>query len=97
MNFNKTKIIATLGPSSEKEKTIKELFESGVDIFRLNLSHGDHSYHKTLISRVRNIDKNIPILFDLQGPKLRIGKFKNKKIFLKKWRFIYFNNKKCFR
>lgn len=83
MNFNKTKIIATLGPSSEKEKTIKELFESGVDIFRLNLSHGDHSYHKTLISRVRNIDKNIPILFDLQGPKLRIGKFKNKKIFLK--------------
>ncbi len=83
MNFNKTKIIATLGPSSENEKTIKELFESGVDIFRLNLSHGDHSYHKTLISKVRNIDKNIPILFDLQGPKLRIGKFKNKKIFLK--------------
>lgn len=83
MNFNKTKIIATLGPSSENEKTIKELFESGVDIFRLNLSHGDHSYHKILISKVRNIDKNIPILFDLQGPKLRIGKFKNKKIFLK--------------
>lgn len=83
MNFNKVKIIATLGPSSENERTIKELFESGVDIFRLNLSHGDHSYHKNLINKIRNVDKNIPILFDLQGPKLRIGKFKNKKIFLK--------------
>lgn len=83
MIFNKTKLIATLGPSSESEKVIEELYKSGVDIFRLNLSHGDHEYHKNLIKKVRNIDKFIPILFDLQGPKLRIGKFKNRKIILK--------------
>lgn len=83
MNFKKTKIIATLGPSSEDEKTIENLYKNGLDIVRLNLSHGDHNYHKSLIDKVRKIDKSIPILFDLQGPKLRIGKFKNKKIYLK--------------
>ncbi|MBC7194605.1 MAG: pyruvate kinase [Caldisericia bacterium] len=83
MNFNKTKIIATLGPSTEDELTIEKLYKSGLDIVRLNLSHGDHNYHKSLIEKVRKINKYIPILFDLQGPKLRIGKFKNKKIYLK--------------
>lgn len=83
MNFKKTKIIVTLGPASEKKEIIKKLFENGADIFRLNLSHGDYNYHSNLIKKVRDIDKFIPILFDLQGPKLRIGKFKNKKILLK--------------
>lgn len=83
MNFKKTKIIVTLGPASQKKEIIEELFKNGVDIFRLNLSHGDYIYHSNLIKNVREIDRFIPILFDLQGPKLRIGKFKDKKILLK--------------
>ncbi|MCX8095243.1 MAG: pyruvate kinase [Caldisericia bacterium] len=89
MNFKKTKIIATLGPSSQDEKIIKQLYLNGVDIFRLNLSHGDHIYHREFINKVRKIDKFIPILLDLQGPKLRIGKFKNKRIFLKNGKTFY--------
>ncbi|MGB9843154.1 MAG: pyruvate kinase [Caldisericia bacterium] len=82
--MKKTKIVATLGPSTDKKEKIKKLIKEGVDIFRLNLSHGDHSYHKNLINLIREVDKNIPILMDLSGPKLRIGKFENNEIFLKK-------------
>jgi len=82
--MKKTKIVATLGPSTDKKEKIKKLIKEGVDIFRLNLSHGDHSYHRNLINLIREVDKNIPILMDLSGPKLRIGKFENNEIFLKK-------------
>ena len=82
--MKKTKIVATLGPSTDNKNKIKKLVKEGVDIFRLNLSHGDHSYHRNLINLIREIDRTIPILIDLCGPKLRIGKFENNKIFLKK-------------
>jgi len=82
--MKKTKIVATLGPSTDNKNKIKKLIKEGVDIFRLNLSHGDHSYHRNLINLIREIDRTIPILIDLCGPKLRIGKFENNKIFLKK-------------
>lgn len=79
--MKKTKIVATLGPSTDNKNKIKKLIKEGVDIFRLNLSHGDHSYHRNLINLIREIDRTIPILIDLCGPKLRIGKFENNKIF----------------
>ncbi|HQJ56616.1 MAG TPA: pyruvate kinase [Caldisericia bacterium] len=82
--MKKTKIVATIGPSTDNKNKIKKLIKEGVDIFRLNLSHGDHSYHRNLINLIREVDRTIPILIDLCGPKLRIGKFENNKVFLEK-------------
>ena len=75
------KIVATLGPASEDEKTIRRLVEAGADMFRLNMSHGTQEEHKARYDIIRNIeadyDRPIGILADLQGPKLRVGTFKN--------------------
>jgi pyruvate kinase len=74
----KAKIVATIGPSSEDENTLRTLFQSGVDVTRLNFSHGTHEWHGNVIDRIRRISaeigKPIAILQDLQGPKLRVGK-----------------------
>lgn len=71
------KILATLGPSSSDAKAIRSLFEAGVDVFRLNFSHGEHADHKRSVDIIRKLEsdteKPIGILMDLQGPKLRIG------------------------
>ena len=73
----KAKIIATLGPSSSTIERISELIQAGIDVARLNFSHGTHDSHKQLISNLNelsvNIGKQITILQDLQGPKLRVG------------------------
>lgn len=75
----RTKIVATLGPASSSKEKILELFETGVDLFRLNFSHGDHETHRAAASAIREIESQtgrvIGILADLQGPKLRIGEF----------------------
>ncbi len=75
------KIVATLGPSSNKAETIKKLFIAGADVFRLNLSHGNKSEIKRRYGIIRNLEKElgrpIGILADLQGPKLRCGNFEN--------------------
>lgn len=74
-----TKIVATLGPASSSLNIISTLFERGVDVFRLNFSHGTHETHAQNIRWIRQAEKNfnkpIAILADLQGPKLRVGKF----------------------
>jgi len=79
--FNKTKILATVGPASEDESTLTELVMSGVDIFRLNFSHGNHEGHAEAIRRIRKINEeyslNIGILQDLQGPKIRVGEMED--------------------
>jgi pyruvate kinase len=73
------KIIATLGPSSSKPEQIKALFLAGVDVFRLNFSHGTHDDHKLRHEAIRRCEREagrpIGVLMDLQGPKLRIGTF----------------------
>ncbi|MDN7846942.1 pyruvate kinase [Burkholderia multivorans] len=73
------KIIATLGPSSSSPKIIRQLFEAGVDVFRLNFSHGTHEDHRHRISTIRQIEEEygrpVGVLLDLQGPKLRLGTF----------------------
>jgi pyruvate kinase len=73
------KIIATLGPASSSEEVIRKLFVAGVDMFRLNFSHGTQAEHKERFDTVRRIGREfnrpIGILGDLQGPKLRVGKF----------------------
>lgn len=82
-----TKIVATLGPASSSPEKIKALFDAGVDVFRLNFSHGTHDDHRTRFNQIRALEKEfghpIAILADLQGPKLRVGTFKNTKIELK--------------
>jgi len=56
---------------------IKSLIDAGVDIFRLNFSHGTHKEKGELIERIRSVDDKIGIMADIQGPKIRVGKFKN--------------------
>ncbi len=84
----RTKIVATIGPATETEETISELIKAGVTTFRLNFSHGDHEDHAERIKIIRkvsnNLDLNIGILQDLQGPKIRLGRFKDGPIKVKK-------------
>ena len=76
----KTKIVATLGPSTDTPQIIEKMILEGVDVFRINFSHADHSEVKNIIKMIREISEktqsNTSILADLQGPKLRIGKVK---------------------
>lgn len=79
----KTKIIATLGPSSESEDVLRKLFLAGVNICRINFSHGTHEEHTKKIALIKKLRTEmklpIAILSDLQGPKIRVGTFRNKK------------------
>ncbi len=75
----KVKIIATLGPSSSDPAVLRALFEAGADVFRLNFSHGSHEDHRRSLESVRALEREaghpIGVLMDLQGPKLRVGRF----------------------
>lgn len=75
----RTKIIATLGPSSSTQEVINRLFQAGADVFRLNFSHGTHEDHAARFAMIREaearFDRPIGILADVQGPKLRVGRF----------------------
>lgn len=87
-NSTCTKILATLGPASNSEEKIGELIEAGVDGFRLNFSHGTHEEHQKVYETIRNVAKlkgtHTTVVADMQGPKLRIGVFKDEKVLLKK-------------
>lgn len=84
MNIRKTKIVATLGPASNSAETLHRLMEAGVDVVRLNFSHGTAQEHIDRAKLIREISlarrRSIGILCDLQGPKIRIGKFESGKI-----------------
>jgi pyruvate kinase len=75
------KIVATLGPSSSDKEVIRSLFEAGVDVFRLNFSHGTHEQHEIRLAQIREVEREagcpIGVLADMQGPKLRVGTFAN--------------------
>ena len=77
----KVKILATVGPASSSPEMLRKLFRAGVDAFRVNMSHGEHSGHAGTIAAIRDVEKEfgrpIAIFCDLQGPKLRVGKFKD--------------------
>ena len=79
LKYRRTKLVATLGPSSIDEAMIGRLIDAGVDVFRLNMSHGDHAGHRTAYERVRRAaetrDKPTAVLVDLSGPKIRVGRF----------------------
>jgi pyruvate kinase len=91
-----TKILATLGPASSSADMIRALHEAGVNVFRLNFSHGDHEMHRANVGRIRALEaalgRPIAILADLQGPKLRIGTFKGGKIEAERGLMIRFDS-----
>src|SRR6201995_3472990 len=82
----RTKIIATLGPASSSQEVLTRLFQSGADVFRLNFSHGTHHDHAARFAMIRQLeerfDRPIGILADVQGPKLRVGRFSGGRVHL---------------
>jgi len=77
LSSNKTKLVCTIGPASESVEVMRELLRAGMNIARLNFSHGEFSWHKTIIDRLREAaaaeGRNITIMADLPGPKIRVG------------------------
>jgi pyruvate kinase len=82
-----TKIVATIGPATSSQEQILDLIKTGVDVFRLNFSHGTHADHQKRFENIRWAEKKsgrlVAIMADLQGPKLRVGTFKNGPVELK--------------
>ncbi|MAE23318.1 MAG: pyruvate kinase, partial [Pseudomonas sp.] len=87
MTFRRTKIVATLGPASSSPEVLEQLILAGLDVARLNFSHGTPDDHKARAALVRELaakhGRHVALLGDLQGPKIRIAKFENKRIELK--------------
>jgi len=85
--FKKTKILATIGPASNNYEMIKSLALAGANVFRLNFSHGSHEVHQEVIKIIRQVNKelncNLGILQDLQGPKIRVGEVENNGVEIK--------------
>ncbi|MCO5731948.1 pyruvate kinase [Rhizobium sp. SSA_523] len=93
----KVKILATLGPASSDEAMIEKLHLAGADLFRINMSHASHDLMRTLMERIRSVEarngRPIGILADLQGPKLRVGKFAETKVALEPGQTFTLDNK----
>ena len=96
---HKTKIVATIGPACETYDQLKNLVIAGVNVFRLNFSHGSHEDKKKIIDNIRNINKelncSVAILGDLQGPKLRVGEIENNSLDVKVGDILTLTNEKC--
>lgn len=86
INGKRTKIVATIGPSSRDENTLRQIIRAGLDVARINFSHGDHETHSQAIDDVRRIayEENavVAIMCDIQGPKLRVGRIANEPLVL---------------
>jgi len=96
---NRTKIIATIGPASSSKEILEQLMLAGVDVFRLNSSHGSHEQQREAISEIRILNNkhnhNAAILVDLQGPKIRIGEIENGSLELDIGEQITFITEEC--
>ncbi|HET6722124.1 MAG TPA: pyruvate kinase, partial [Chitinophagaceae bacterium] len=95
---HRTKIVATVGPACDTYEKLLDLVKAGVNVFRLNFSHGAHEDKKKIIDYIRQINKkepyNIAILGDLQGPKLRVGEIENDEIEIVEGDILTFTNEK---
>lgn len=95
----KTKIVATVGPASSGYEQLLALAKAGVNVFRLNFSHGAHEDHLKVINHITYINDKfnlyLGILADLQGPKLRIGEIENNELLIKEGDILTFTNEKC--
>ncbi|MCK5704583.1 MAG: pyruvate kinase, partial [Cyclobacteriaceae bacterium] len=94
-----TKIIAIIGPACNTKETLRKMIMEGLDVCRLNFSHGTHEDHEKVINIIQELNEelgaNIAILVDLQGPKLRIGEIENNQLVLKEGDIIRFVTEKC--
>ncbi len=99
VDHQNTKIVATVGPACSAPEKLLELAKAGVNIFRLNFSHGTHEDHLEVINRISAINEKynlyLGILADLQGPKLRVGKIKDNKLPIKAGDILTFTNEEC--
>jgi pyruvate kinase len=95
----KTKIVATVGPACSSRAMLHKLILAGVDVFRLNFSHGAHADHKAVIENVRSLNAelgtHIALLGDLQGPKIRIGTFADNEVMMPDGHKLVFTTKEC--
>src|SRR6266481_5558154 len=94
--FHRTKIVATVGPACDTYEKLVELVKAGVNVFRLNFSHGTHKDKGKIIEHIRKINKNEPvniaIIGDLQGPKLRVGEIEGGEIQVNAGDILTFTN-----
>ena len=99
--LRRAKIVCTLGPATASQEIVTALVNSGMNVARLNLSHGDHDVHTKSYEFVRNASKatglGVGILADLQGPKIRLAKFSDGPVSLAQWRYFYDNHTRCLR
>jgi pyruvate kinase len=98
VQYNRTKIVATLGPASSSPEMLEEMARAGCDVFRINFSHGDYSVVEEQIKNIREINRklglHVSILGDLQGPKLRIGEVENNSVELVEGNELVFTTNK---
>ncbi len=99
IKFNRTKIVATMGPATADIAVLKAMFEEGLDICRINFSHGDYEAVKSTVKNIRELNtsmnRHVGILADLQGPKLRIGVMKNNGVNIVTGQIIDITTKEC--
>ncbi len=99
LQFNRTKIIATIGPATSSYESLKAIVKEGVDVCRLNFSHGAYEDHQKVIDNINKLNDelgtHVAMLLDLQGPKLRVGEMENGKIELKTGAFLEVTTEKC--
>lgn len=95
----KTKIIATLGPASDNEEVLTKMIKAGVNVMRLNFSHGDYHYYENVLKTIQSASKNaripVSVMQDLQGPKIRTGELYKEKVLLKKGSTLILTTEKC--
>jgi len=97
--WTKTKIVATLGPASNTRTVLSAMMDEGMDVARINSSHGSYDFHQQTINIIRELNhakkSNVAILVDLQGPKLRIGNVENNEVILKDGKEIIITTEEC--
>jgi len=98
-SIKRTKIVATVGPACDNFDSMVELVKAGVNVFRLNFSHGSQEDKARIIQIIRKINSTLPfniaILADLQGPKLRVGEIENNALQINPGEKLTFTNTKC--
>ena len=98
LQWRRTKIIATLGPATASMQQIERLIRNGVDLLRFNMSHSDHATHTKLFKRVRlaasTAGVHLPIIFDLCGPKIRVGRFEGGEVHLQRGKEVVVTTRK---
>jgi pyruvate kinase len=99
LKFNRTKIIATIGPATSSYENLKAIVQEGVDVCRLNFSHGSYADHQVVIDNINKLNEelgtNVCMLLDLQGPKLRVGEMENGRVELITGSIIEVTTEKC--